>query len=278
MFFFVWIRGTLPADPLRPVHDDRLEGADPGLAGVDRARRRGAGAAQRRGPVAPPQVLLWVGVPLAVVLIAAIFWPSRRERDEDALDEDELEDVERTRARGGPSRTGTSSPEARGRYPVPPLDLKVPVPPIRRAGEAERWRSRARRRRRGPDAQDPARSELPGGQRCRFLIPSRDSGSPSPPCSSRSSRRTTRSNPEQPAPRYHGRHQLNRHPDGLEKCVGCELCAWACPADAIFVEGGGQHRRGALLARASGTGRTTRSTTCAASAAACASRPARPAR
>ncbi len=39
------------------------------------------------------------------------------------------------------------------------------------------------------------------------------------------------------APRYHGRHQLNRHPDGLEKCVGCELCAWACPADAIFVEG-----------------------------------------
>jgi NADH-quinone oxidoreductase chain I len=38
-------------------------------------------------------------------------------------------------------------------------------------------------------------------------------------------------------PRFHGRHQLNRHPDGLEKCVGCELCAWACPADAIFVQG-----------------------------------------
>jgi NADH-quinone oxidoreductase subunit I len=37
--------------------------------------------------------------------------------------------------------------------------------------------------------------------------------------------------------RFHGRHQLNRHPDGLEKCVGCELCAWACPADAIYVEG-----------------------------------------
>jgi NADH-quinone oxidoreductase subunit I len=31
--------------------------------------------------------------------------------------------------------------------------------------------------------------------------------------------------------RLHGRHVLNRYEDGMEKCIGCELCVGVCPGE-----------------------------------------------
>jgi NADH-quinone oxidoreductase subunit I len=50
---------------------------------------------------------------------------------------------------------------------------------------------------------------------------------------------TTVQYPEQKTPvypRFRGRHKLHKFEDtGLEKCVGCSLCAAACPSDCIRV-------------------------------------------
>src|SRR3954462_14347725 len=69
-------------------------------------------------------------------------------------------------------------------------------------------------------------------------------------------------------PRTRWRHFLTRYESGLEKCIGCSLCAGACPARGIYVEAAANTDEGPfspgerkpLPRRAGGTPSATRST------------------
>lgn len=53
--------------------------------------------------------------------------------------------------------------------------------------------------------------------------------------------RVTVQYPEEKKPhsaRFRGLHEQRLTPDGRQLCVGCSLCAAACPADCIYVEAG----------------------------------------
>ena len=88
-----------------------------------------------------------------------------------------------------------------------------PAPPVRRQAADEELLRRAG----GPEgAEGPQHGEPATGWR----------------------RRTRPTTSRAPKPdRLHGRHVLNRYEDGMEKCIGCELCAGVCPAKCIYVRG-----------------------------------------
>jgi NADH-quinone oxidoreductase subunit H len=153
MFAFVWLRGTLPRirydqfmsigwKVLIPVSLVWIV-----LVGAVRVLRNAEG-------FTATEVLLWVGIPLAILLIAAVAWPGKKPADDDL--EDDYDDA--LLAIDPDTVDQAVVAEARGRYPVPPLDLKVPIPPIRSARAAQQR------------AADPALQgvgagshELPGG-------------------------------------------------------------------------------------------------------------------
>ena len=73
-----------------------------------------------------------------------------------------------------------------------------------------------------------------GGRAARKLLKGRKHGTPGEELAPPDARDDVKSTKPD---RLHGRHVLNRYEDGMEKCIGCELCAGVCPAKCIYVRG-----------------------------------------
>ncbi len=128
MFAFVWLRGTLP----RIRYDQFMSLGWKILVPVSLVwivLVSTARVLNSATSLSTRQVLLYMGIPLLVILLVAAFWPQRKPAaDTDTQDDDDLLELEHT----GRDGEGVVSPRL-GAYPIPPMDLAVPVPPIRSA-------------------------------------------------------------------------------------------------------------------------------------------------
>jgi NADH-quinone oxidoreductase subunit I len=207
------------AAALRPVHGVRLEAADPDLAGLDR-RGRHDPRDLARGRDRPQYLLIGIGV-LAVLFLVMFFVGEDRGGRRGGRDD-------RSRSAAA-SRSG----DARGGAVRGPRRRSS----VARAAAGDVSSTVATHRRPRRDARSGSMAEPRSSLKEQFWDPVAGFGVT---FRTMFKKVVTEQYPFEKlptAPRFHGRHQLNRWPDGLEKCIGCELCAWACPADAIYVEG-----------------------------------------
>ncbi len=121
LFVFVWLRGSLP----RIRYDQFMHLGWKVLVPVSLLWIVLIGTARvlnTATSLSTRQVLIYMGIPLVILLVVAAFWPQRKVPLETEPEEPEPEEVVGSSAVVAPRL---------GAYPVPPLDLAVPVPPIR---------------------------------------------------------------------------------------------------------------------------------------------------